>query len=189
MKNQILLPILAVLGLQTTQAQPLLNIGDDHALASSYTAPAPTHVRVHHAPAPEAVGYLAQTAFYQDFREATDAHWTPGRTMDRVDFVLNGRNLSAYYDQQANLIGTTSQRAWEDLPDRARKEITKRYPGYTPRDVIFFEDNTYNETDMILYDNRFDDADNYFVQLSDGARELVLQVSPEGNISVFREKK
>lgn len=189
MKKQILFPMLAVLGLNAAQAQPLTSFSDDHAMAISTASPANNHVRRHSAPATETAGFMAREAFYRDFREATDAVWTPGKTMDRVDFMLQGKPLTAYYDLQADLIGTTSVRSPEELPERARKEIAKKYPGYKMGELIFFEDNTYNESDMILFDNRFDDADNYFLQLTDGPKEIILQVSPEGSVSVFREKK
>lgn len=180
---------MAIFGLQASQAQPLYTFPEEHASTSPDVAPVHDHAAKHRATANDQIGFMAREAFYRDFREATDEHWTSGKTMDRVDFVWNGKNLSAYYDQQANLIGTTEQRSWEDLPEKARKDILKKYPGFTAHDVIFFEDNTFNETDMILYDNRFDDADNYFVQLMNGDREVVLQVSPEGYVSVFRERR
>ena len=39
---------------------------------------------------------------------------------------------------------------------------------------------------MILWGIQFDDADNYFAELSKGTKKLVVKVSPEGSVSFFK---
>jgi hypothetical protein len=55
--------------------------------------------------------------------------------------------------------------------------------------VIFYDDNEHNDNDMMLYGIQFEDEDNYFVELSKGSKQIVLQVTPEGNIFFFTELK
>jgi hypothetical protein len=73
------------------------------------------------------------------------------------------------------------------MPDNARKYIAKHYSDYTTGSVILFDDNEYNSSDMILYGNAFEDADNYFVELSNNNRKIVLQVNMEGLVTFFKE--
>jgi hypothetical protein len=40
---------------------------------------------------------------------------------------------------------------------------------------------------MILYGNEFEDEDNYFVEMTNGRKTIVLQVNMEGNVSFFKD--
>ena len=75
------------------------------------------------------------------------------------------------------------------LPEKARDRIDKMYPGYTIEKVVFFDDNEANETDMLLYNESFEDQDNYFPLLVKDSKKIILKVSPEGEISFFQELK
>ena len=66
-------------------------------------------------------------------------------------------------------------------------EIKKKYPGYKVENVIFFDDNEANDTDMMLYGIQFEDADNYFVELSKNNQTLVVQVNPFGEVFFFKQ--
>lgn len=72
-----------------------------------------------------------------------------------------------------------------DLPLSAQKQIARQYKDYTVQKVIFFDDNEAVDTDMILYGSQFDDADNYFVELTKDNKSVVLQVSTEGLVGYF----
>jgi len=40
---------------------------------------------------------------------------------------------------------------------------------------------------MILYGIQFEDADNYFVELSKGTKKIVLQVNTDGVVFFFKQ--
>ena len=40
---------------------------------------------------------------------------------------------------------------------------------------------------MVLYGNAFEDADNYFVELANNDKTIVLQVSMDGLVSYFKD--
>jgi hypothetical protein len=44
-------------------------------------------------------------------------------------------------------------------------------------------------TDMWLYDRAFNDADNYFIELSKLDKNFVLEVDMRGNVSFYRDLK
>jgi hypothetical protein len=135
------------------------------------------------------VSEKARNNFRADFPEATNATWKRVKTYDEVLFNKGTRVLTGYYDNDANLVGTTELKTYTDVPIKGRKEIAKQYPGYTPGQVLFYDDNEENETDMILYGIQFDDVDSYFVELSNGTKKLAVQVLMDGQVNFFTNLK
>ena len=133
------------------------------------------------------VSELTKTHFYTDFGDVPNVDWKRIDTFDQASFTQNGQKMKAFYDEDANLVGTTSVKSFADLPEKGQKEIKTKYKGYTPGPVIFYDDNEVNETDMILYGTQFDDADNYFVELTKGAEKIIVMVNPTGYTSFFKK--
>ena len=102
---------------------------------------------------------------------------------------MDGKKLKAYYDVHGELIGTTSRELFADIPGTAQDDIRKRYNDYEVKEVIMFHDNQQNDSDMILYGSSFEDADNYFVRLEKGTKDIVLKVSPVGDASFYKQIK
>ena len=135
------------------------------------------------------VSYQAKQAFYTDFGNVPAGRWMRTSNFDEVLFTKDGHLLKAYYDFDANLVGTTSRKTFAEIPINAQKFIDKNYKGYSKEKVLLFDDNEPNETDMILYGEQFDDADNYFVELKKDNKAIVLQVKPSGEVSFFKQLK
>jgi hypothetical protein len=130
--------------------------------------------------------YMTNQNFMLDFPNATNVSWKRGE-FEEASFTWNGKDRKAFYDYADNLVGTTSAASYSVLPASAQKEIEKYYKGYIPKQVILFDDNEFNDTDMILYGNEFEDEDNYFVEMTNGRKTIVLQVNMEGNVSFFKD--
>ena len=135
------------------------------------------------------VSFQSKQAFDRDFSNATNMVWTHDVYFDKVSFLNEkGVPMSAYYDYDARLVGTTAPAKFTDLPVAAQKDIAKHYSDYEKAPVIFFDDNEANETDMILYGMQFEDADNYFIELKDKKNQpVVLRVDMLGNVEFFAE--
>lgn len=131
--------------------------------------------------------YQSKGQFSIDFANATDVTWTRSSYFDEAIFNKDGKQMKAFYDIDAHLVGTVTAKTFSDLPASAQKNITKRYKDYKIDNVIFYDDNEANETDMILYGSQFDDEDNYFVELSKGTEKLVLHVSTDGDVAYFQK--
>lgn len=129
--------------------------------------------------------YQSREHFEQDFDKASDAHWKRTKYFDEVTFLNDGQKMTAFYDYKSDLVGTTQVKTFADLPTSAQKFINKKYKDYQVEKVILFDDNEFNETDMLLYNHQFDDEDNYFVELHQGAKDIVLQVDMSGEVSFF----
>jgi hypothetical protein len=126
--------------------------------------------------------------FSKDFPKAKSVSWHYGEFVEAT-FLDNDLAKTAYYDEDNNLVGTTTDEDATALPEKARDHIAKMYPGYSIEKVVFFDDNEANETDMFLYNHSFEDEDNYFPLLVKGSKKIILEVSPEGEVSFFENLK
>jgi len=133
------------------------------------------------------VSSRAKDNFSRDFDDASDVSWVRGAQFDEVSFSKNGQSMTAYYDYDSRLVGTTSSKKFTDLPSNAQKEIKNRYKDYVTGAVIKFDDNEANDTNMLFYGIQFDDADHYFVTVAKDGKETILMVSMDGEVSYFKE--
>jgi len=127
-------------------------------------------------------------AFGVDFGTINGASWRRGPYFDEVTFITKGTTKTAYYDIDAELVGTTQAKTFADLPKTAQNTIDKQYADYTKENVIFFDDNESNDDNFIYYDADFDDnEDQYFIELKKDNKSIVLRVDPDGVVSFFKE--
>ena len=139
------------------------------------------------------VGYLTRERFAEDFPDAKNVYFLRTKDFDQVSFVTSKEDkqvlkaYKAYYDAESQLVGTTQNKTYADLPEHSQKQIQKQYAGYKIVDVIKFVDNGENETDMTLFNSPFDDSDAYFVELSNANKKIVVKVDEAGNVSYFKD--
>ncbi len=126
--------------------------------------------------------------FTSDFGDVP-AKWSKTSYFDVATFAKGDAPFQAYYDYDADLVGTTTNKKMADLPTKAQKFINEKYKDYKVVQVIEFDDNAANESDMTLFDQQFDDTDSYFVELKKPTETLVLQVDPEGAVYYFTKMK
>jgi hypothetical protein len=130
--------------------------------------------------------YSTEQQFLTDFPGATDVTWRR-EGIEQANFILDGKRMNAYYDYSSELIGTTTGATYDELPAEAKKFIEKHFSDYKPQQVILFDDNEYNDSDLEFYGNPFQDADNYFAELSNNNKTIVLQISKDGFVSFFED--
>ena len=131
--------------------------------------------------------YQSNEAFLREFKDATNVSWKVTPYFQEATFEENGIVMTAYYDYDSELVGTTTLKTFDDIPANAKSFIEKHYAGYTPKEVVLFDDNEANETDMELYNTIFDDEDNYFVSMKNDKETIVLKVNMEGAVSYFKK--
>jgi len=124
--------------------------------------------------------------FAEDFDNVPVAEWKQVDNFDEACFTQNGKRYSAFYDADNNLVATTSGATFEDLPMRAQDYIDTKYAGFVVDQVIYYDDNEFNETDMVLFSQPFQDEDSYFAELSNGTQRVVLHVYLNGDVSLFK---
>lgn len=131
----------------------------------------------------------AKNNFLSDFGNIPNVKWERTVNFDEAIFTKDGKQMTAYYDFEGNLVGTTSIKMFADLPAKAQTEIKSKYKDYSIGPVIFFDDNELNTTDMSLWNTQFEDQDNYFVELIKGTDRMIVQVHPTGEIDFFTSLK
>ncbi|HLA59698.1 MAG TPA: hypothetical protein VK622_13080 [Puia sp.] len=139
----------------------------------------------------ELKNFSSQTraSFYSDFGYIPIINWEITDQFDKISFMKNNVLYTAYYDSNSELVGTISNASVEDLPAHALQTINKKYKGYTVGNVVFYDDNESNQTDMMYYGQQFDDEDKYFVELQNDKEKIVVQVNTVGEVLFFHTLK
>lgn len=135
------------------------------------------------------VSTLAKEQFKTDFANITDVKWKRSHYFDEATFKKDGKLTVAYYDDLAKLVGISTDASFAELPQKAQKYINEKYGDYTKAGVIFFDDNEFNETDMLLYGIQFDDQDSYFIELVKNNVKTILRISSLGGVTYFTSLK
>ena len=133
------------------------------------------------------VSDASKRSFFTDFGNVPNVVWTRTDYFDEAVFMKNGKELKAYYDEDGNLVGTTSVITFEEIPAIAQQKIKKNYKDAVPGKVIFYDDNEINDTDMLLYGIPFDTPDIYFVEMTQGDKKFVVNCDTKGNVSFFKQ--
>jgi hypothetical protein len=133
------------------------------------------------------VSTMAKESFQSDFGNVQNVQWKRNGTFDEAMFTKDGKEMTAFYDIEGKLVGTTKKANWSDLPAKGQQEIKTLYKDYTAGPVIYFDDNEANTTDMVMYGTQFDDSDTYLVELVKGTKKIVVQVDKQGLVSFFKQ--
>nr|WP_068886950.1 hypothetical protein [Pedobacter panaciterrae] len=130
--------------------------------------------------------YQAKQKFATDFGDLPVTKWVRSDNFDEATFNKDGKVYVAYYDPDADLVGTITSADFKNLPEVAQKFIHKHYSGYTVGEVKFFDDNEYNDSDILMYGDQFDGPDSYFVELKKGGKIILVRSDVQGNVSFFK---
>jgi hypothetical protein len=130
-----------------------------------------------------------KSQFTVDFPDAKDVHFAHVKNLNEVSFTENKAEMIAYYREGDELVGSIRKESAAGLPENAQKKIQHKYPGYTIANVVKFDDNESEVTDMILYGRAMDDADNFFVELKNESGAIVVKVDLSGGVDYFTALK
>jgi hypothetical protein len=128
-------------------------------------------------------GPIIKSQFAADFPNAKNVHFARINDLNKISFTQDKEKMNAYYDDGDQLVGTIQKESFADLPDNAQKEIQNKYPGYTIANVVKFNDNESDDTEILLYGISMDDADNYFVELKNDSKAILIKVDLSGGVS------
>jgi len=135
------------------------------------------------------VSEQSQATFYVQFGNVKDVQWERQDYFDVAAFDKDGQHMKAYFDNDGEMVGTSIQTNLKALPVKAQLEIAKKYGDYSVEDAILYDDNNEQISDIILYGTQMESSDNYFVELKKDKRKVILEVSSEGRVSLFKEFK
>ncbi|MCW2118737.1 hypothetical protein [Flavobacterium sp. 7A] len=124
----------------------------------------------------------SKSQFEEDFGTIKNVNWLGGPHFDTATFNQNNQEVTAYYDTDSNLVGTTIGKLITDLPVATQNKLKTKYPNYTTKSVIYFDDSKTNDTDIYIFDNLFGDKDCYLAFLTNGKQKIVVQIDDKGEI-------
>ncbi|MDB5029682.1 hypothetical protein [Mucilaginibacter sp.] len=121
------------------------------------------------------VTYAALDQFAADFKSADNVVWTVTPNCQKVTFINNNNNYTAFYTFDGDYLGLTQDIAYKRIPTSVRSEIANDYKGFEVADVI-----KYKTTEA-------DEPVAYFVDIKKTGSEILLKVSADKSVSFFKE--
>lgn len=120
-----------------------------------------------------AVSVKVKSQFANEFTAANNVAWTAGNQFTKATFIMNDQRMEAYYDNDGDLIGTSRATTLDFLPAKAAKKINEKYASYKAEEVVEFDN--------------VKDGLSYYVSLTNDTNKIVLHVSSEGSVSVYKK--
>ena len=137
---------------------------------------------------PNDVSNRTKVQFQEDFPYATDINYVRTANFDEVSFMSGKEKvLKSYYDENSDLVGTTQNESFADLPGNAQKQILKYYADYSIVRVVKFHAVKEEDDGLEMLESRseFDNPDNYFVELKNNNKAIVVEVSLSGDVGFY----
>ena len=116
--------------------------------------------------ATDVVSAKALKSFQTTFTQATEAEWTVTENYYKVQFLLNGQTISAFYNEEGKLISVTRNISSLQLPIILQTELKKEY-------------NNYWITDLFEMSNDY--GAEYYLTLEDADNKTILKSSVGSN--------
>jgi hypothetical protein len=172
MKKLVIIPAVAILVLASVQLMAWSANTNDGAknvkLESSLAG----------ASAVNNISSSAKKRFQQDFGPVSSVRWEKSGSYSKATFNRNGSTVSAWYNKDAKLVGTSSSRSFSDMPGKAQETITSAYNDYYVVSVQGFDS---------ARGNRPVGAQNWLVELSDGTAKIIVRVNASGEATLLKK--
>lgn len=125
---------------------------------------------------------VTMNKFQAQFPKATNVEWSVPDNMIRADYSVGTSNRVAFYNWNNELVGHGRFLAYANLPEKAKKTISKKYVGYQPMQTIWYDNNEDNDDIVYMWGYPFSE-DSYFTQLKKGNKTIVLKVGDDGFVT------
>ena len=119
-------------------------------------------------------GYKVLEQFKKEFPTAEDARWVNEADFERVSFVLSGRRVIAFFNQEGELEGTIRDIFYDQLPLTVMSAVQKRF-----------------KKPVVLHIREISNAEgtHYKIRLDVGSKKYTARVNSSGNISSVEKVK
>lgn len=111
--------------------------------------------------------------FKAAFPGATNVNWKTTDDYTTVSFTVNSQNMQVFYDNDGAEFATTRAIQLNSLPMRALITLQNKYSDYTATEAIEF--------------NHAQDGRCYYVSLNNDKQKLIVKISGQGEVSVFKK--
>lgn len=110
--------------------------------------------------------------FKAAYPAAENIHYKALGEMISISFVLEGTRMQAFYSADGEQIAASRIIGYKKLPLRSLTAIENKYKDYTASEVIEMDHST--------------EGVSYFVSLKKENEKVIVQVSLQGEVSVFK---
>jgi hypothetical protein len=118
-------------------------------------------------------GFAGIENFNKTFPQAVITGYKSKGDLTEVNFTWNGLQLMAFYSAEGELVATSRTIDFSSLPVTAQLKLKADYSNYVPRQAIEFVDA--------------DNGTSYYVSIVNVKTTLLLHVTADGMISVFKK--
>ncbi|HRI22781.1 MAG TPA: hypothetical protein PLA68_17605 [Panacibacter sp.] len=115
----------------------------------------------------------AASSLQKEFKNARNIEWKVTPNYIKASFKWNDQDLQVFYSETGETIAVSRKINETNLPLKAQQIIQKKYADYTITEAI----ECTSEKSGVCY---------YVSLAKDGAAKQILQISTEGDISIFR---
>lgn len=122
---------------------------------------------------PAEVSKYLMNQFQKQFQYADNVTWKTTDRFTSASFIVNGNEVSVFYNNENNMIGISKTISVQDLPKAAQKVLNTEYSKYTITSVIDFTDENGNES--------------YYIQLQNNGKQIILQSDNSGRMSDYQK--
>lgn len=123
----------------------------------------------------ETLNFKGADKFVAAYPTALKVNYKVTKDYTEVNFIADGDVMQSFYSADGNLIATSRHIALRTLPVKALDKIQQKYEGYTITEAIELQHE--------------DSGLNYYVSLAGKDRKVILEITPSGNVSVFKSEK
>lgn len=128
---------------------------------------------------------VIESSFDVNFPDGSNPTWSLDEQFMKATFIQNSVTENAYFSSDGDLIATTKAATFSDLPEKAQRHINEKYQDYKVQETILFIDND-PETESSIYSIP-DTEINYFVSLTNGKENVILNVNKNGDVGFYEE--
>ncbi len=125
------------------------------------------------------VSYSTLKQFEDEFKSAKDISWKINQQYIKASFTSDGRKMAALYDLQGSYLGSVEYLTYEQLPEKARFEMEKRFKNSTFSSALKIVSRPEGNSD-------FNDVGTYWVDLINETKQLYVSVSPSLSVALFK---
>jgi len=140
-----------------------------------------------HPKKPLEVPEYIRTTFDGDYPQAKNVIWKATPEFNEARAMIDGKQTSVFYDNTGELMGTTTEAAVTDLPKAGLEQIEKKYPVSAIGEIVRYDDNADNENDVYAMDMDRQTEVNYFVNIRESDKNVILRVDDYGDVSLFEK--
>lgn len=113
--------------------------------------------------------------FRASYPNATHIHYKITGDLVSIQFVHEGIQLNAYYNEDGDQIALSRVIPYKQLPLQALTTIKKRFPAYTPAETIEMEHSV--------------EGTSYYAALENDKEKVIVIVSRSGDVNVFKRMR